>query len=125
MEEFPICFSSKSLIGVLYIKDLKPKFIREQFTKKSPIYIRINEMSQFGFDYSYINNILVIEDNAVKRHDNFNCMLEDLYLSTKGDFILFFSVERKNNIWLASSLTLPDIYYLKNNLKARSLNIII
>ena len=113
MEEFPICFSSKSLIGVLYINDLKPKFIREQFTKESPIYIRINEMSQFGFDYSYINNILVIEDNALNRI-NFNCMLGNLDLNTSGDFIAFFYMKKIDNMIFADSLTLPDICYLKN-----------
>jgi len=35
IKEIPICFSFKPLIGVLYTNDLKPKFIREQFSKES------------------------------------------------------------------------------------------
>ena len=78
---------------MLYTNDLKPKFIREQFTKDSLVYIRINEMSKFGFDYSYIDDILVIEDNALNRN-SFNCMLGNLDLNTSGDFIAFFSYEK-------------------------------
>lgn len=69
-------------------------------------------MKETGFDYAFMNGILMIEDTAKKR-PVYRCMVEDLPLSTQGDFIAFFHAEIKNNIWVASSLTLPNAVYLK------------
>ncbi|STD27427.1 hypothetical protein [Enterococcus mundtii] len=107
-----IGFLHEPSIGILYLNDLKPTFVREKFTKKSLVYSRIEEMKETGFDYTYINNILIIED-AAKKRPVYECMVEDLPLSTQGDFIAFFHVEIKNNILIASSLTLPNEMYLK------------
>lgn len=110
-----IAFLNEPLIGVLYLNSLKPTFVREKFNKKSLVYSRIKEMKETGFNYAYMNDILVIEDTAKKR-PIYECMVEDLPLSTQGDFIAFFHAEVKNHIWLASSLTLPNMVYLKRHL---------
>lgn len=107
-----IGFLHEPSIGILYLNDLKPTFVREKFTNKSLVYSRIQEMKYTGFDYAHMNDILIIEDTAKKR-PIFECMVEDLPLSTQGDFIAFFHAQIKNNIWIASSLTLPDAVYLK------------
>lgn len=110
-----IAFLNELSIGVLYLNGLKPTFVREKLNRKSLVYSRIEEMKETGFNYAYINDILVIEDTAKKR-PIFECMLEDLPLSTQGDFITFFHAEIENHIWLASSLTLPNMVYLKRHL---------
>lgn len=110
-----IAFSNEPSIGVLYLNGLKPTFVREKFNKKSLVFSRIKEMKETGFNYAYMNDILVIEDTAKKR-PIYECMVEDLALSTQGDFIAFFHAEIKNHIWLASSLTLPNMVYLKRHL---------
>ncbi|WP_243765864.1 hypothetical protein [Listeria monocytogenes] len=110
-----IAFLHEPSIGVLYLNGLKPTFVREKFNKKSFVYSRIEEMKETGFNYAYMNDILVIEDTAKKR-PIYECMVEDLPLSTQGDFIAFFHAEIKNHIWLASGLTLPNMVYLKRHL---------
>jgi len=54
-------------------------------------------MVECGFEYSYINDILFIEDNALNRN-SFHSNLENLKLSTNGDFIAFFHMEKTNNV---------------------------
>lgn len=124
IENFSIAFLHNPIIGVLYIDDLEAKFTIEEFNENTNVYARINEMERFGFDFSCRNNILIIKDNAVKR-TFFDFMVADLHLNTQGDFVAFFHVEMKNNILWASSLTLPDMYYLKKHLVVNDLNIII
>ena len=96
----------------------------EELGENINVYTRINEMEQLGFDFSCRNSILIIKDNAIKR-TFFDFMVDDLHLNTQGNFIAFFHVEMNNNILLASSLTLPDIYYLKKHLVVNNLNITI
>lgn len=110
-----IAFLNELSIGVLHLNGLKPTLMREKFNKKSLVYSRLEKMKETGFNYAYINDILVIEDTAKKR-SIYECMVEDLPLSTQGDFIAFFHAEIKNHIWLASSLTLPNMVYLKRHL---------
>lgn|SRR5574337_388664 len=110
-----IAFLHEPSIGVLYLNNSKPILVREQFTKESLVYSRIEEMKETGFDYAYMNDFLVIEDTAKKR-PIYECMVGDLLLSTQGDFIAFFHAEIKNHIWLASSLTLPNMVYLERHL---------
>lgn len=107
-----IGFLHEPSIGILYLNDIKPTFVREKLTKNSLVYSRIEEMKKTGFNYAYMNDILFIEDTANKRA-GYECMVEDLPLSTRGNFIAFFNAEIKNNIWIASSLTLPNEMYLK------------
>lgn len=110
-----IAFLHEPSIGILYLNNSKPMLVREQFTKESLVYSRIEEMKETGFDYAYMNDFLVIEDTAKKR-PIYECMVGDLLLSTQGDFIAFFHAEIKNHIWLASGLTLPNMVYLERHL---------
>ena len=77
-------------------------------------------MKKTGFNFAYINDSLVIEDTAKKR-PIYECMLEDLPLSTQGDFIAFFHAEIKNHIWLASSLKFSDTVYLRKQWRDSSI----
>lgn len=115
-----IAFLNELSIGVLYLNRLKPTFVRENFNKKSFVYSRIEEMKKTGFNFAYINDILVIED-TVKKRPIYECMLEDLPLSTQGDFIAFFHAEIKNHIWLASSLMFSDTVYLRRQWRDSSI----
>ncbi|EPG1227800.1 hypothetical protein [Listeria monocytogenes] len=108
-----IAFLNEPSIGVLYLNSLKPTFVREKFNQKSLVYSKIEDMKETGFNYAYMNTILVIEDTAKKR-PIYECMVEDLPLSTQGNFIVFFHAE-KNRIWLASSLTSANTEYLRKS----------
>ncbi|HAM1575286.1 hypothetical protein [Listeria monocytogenes] len=90
-----IAFLNEPSIGVLYLNSLKPTFVREKFNQKSLVYSKIEDMKETGFNYAYMNTILVIEDTAKKR-PIYECMVEDLPLSTQGNFILFFHAEKKS-----------------------------
>ncbi|EPG1204817.1 hypothetical protein E1R72_000582 [Listeria monocytogenes] len=107
-----IAFLNEPSIGVLYLNSLKQTFVREKFNQKNLVYSKIEDMKETGFNYAYMNTILVIEDTAKKR-PIYECMVEDLPLSTQGNFIVFFHAEIKNRIWLASSLTSANTEYLR------------
>lgn len=119
-----IGFFHEPMIGVLYLNEQNPRFSVEEFKKGSYIYTRINEMAQTGFNYFYINNILVIEDDT-DTNPIFDSLLDVVPFSTQGEFLAFFHAERKGNIWLAGSLTLPDMIYLKEELKLSNIDFIL
>ena len=118
-----IAFFRNPSVGVLRLDEPTPTLVRESFTADSTLFSRLNEMAVEAFNYAYINNILVIADTADVR-PVYDLMLEDLPINTKGDFILFAKAERKNGIWLASSLTLRDWQYLKEQFRFTDIKVI-
>lgn len=120
LEQEKIAFLRNPSVGVLKLDTTPyPTLVRENFTAFS----RLNEMAVEAFNYAYINNILVIADTADVR-PVYDLMLEDLPINTKGNFILFAHAERKNGIWLASSLKLPDWQYLKEQFRFTDIKVI-
>ena len=119
-----IAFFRNPSVGVLRLNTPTPILVRENLTAENPLFSRINKMAVEGFDYGYINNILIISDTAVVR-PVYHLMLEDLPINTKADFILFAHAERKKNgIWLARSLTLQDWVYLKEQFRFTDIKVI-
>lgn len=118
-----IAFFRNPSVGVLRLDEPTPTLVRESLTAENPLFSRINEMAIEGFNYGYINNILIISDTAVVR-PVYHLMLEDLPMSTTGEFMLFAHIEIIQGFLFASSLTIPDWQYLKEQFRFTNIKLI-
>ncbi|MGR3779137.1 hypothetical protein ACT1UG_26465 [Bacillus paramycoides] len=72
-----------------------------------------------GFDYYYINQILVIPDPipVARVNWNKNIIINDLTVGCVGSFLAFFHFNLNQDIIYADSLTLPEYVFLQNTLQ--------
>ncbi|MDE5977227.1 MAG: hypothetical protein K2G70_02010 [Turicibacter sp.] len=78
-----------------------------------------NAIHSGGFDYYYYkDDILIIPDPRELDHPLSTFELGRLSFQTRGEFVLFFRIEKKTDgVILANSLDLTQFYYIQNNLK--------
>ena len=73
-----------------------------------------------GFDYYFINDILIIPDPLPVARERWNRKLgiNNLIIEFRGSFIVFFSFnEVKKDFLLAGSLSLPQFEFLKSSIR--------
>ena len=71
-----------------------------------------------GFDYYYINQILIIPDPIPSPRLNWykKIYIDDLEVKCNGKYIIFFHYEDKENFVYVDSLSFPEYIFLKNNI---------
>ncbi|MFB6648533.1 hypothetical protein [Bacillus toyonensis] len=115
-----IAFNNKPHIAILWLNKHSPKLIWNNYSERdSTVFTRLDEMVKEGFDFYFINNILILPDPVIKRSKLFDCTIDGLNIHALGEFIAFFHIAERleNEVIVADSLTFPEFDYLKKNIK--------
>ncbi|MFT8322388.1 MAG: hypothetical protein ABF649_15960 [Bacillus sp. (in: firmicutes)] len=115
-----IVFSNKPHIAILWLNKHSPELIWSNYSERnSTVFTRLDAMVKEGFDFYFINNILIIPDSIVTGENLFNFTIDGMDIHTPGEFIIFFHISErlKNSGIVADSLTFPEFDYLKKNIK--------
>lgn len=111
-----IGFGFKPSVVLLSIDDLKFTWL-PRIEKKHAIFKQLEKVN--GFDFYFINEILVIPDPIPVARENWNRKIgiNDLEIECRGSWLIFCSFkEVKEEIFLAESLTLPQYEFIKNRI---------
>ncbi|MCZ0704200.1 hypothetical protein J2T56_002498 [Natronobacillus azotifigens] len=109
-----VVFSHKPSVGLLNIDTMELLWL-QRVQEKHAIFSRIES----GFDYYYLNDILIIPDPR----KTIPCLekafyLGDLKVDCEGEYILFFNFKLIENIIFAESLSLPSYKFIKDNIRS-------
>lgn len=112
-----IGFGFKPSIACLTIEDMELTWIHK-IDKGHDIFQQFSSVE--GFDYYFINDILVIPDPVPSARVTWHRKIgiNDLEIECRGSFLVFFNFnEVKEGIIFADSLTLPQFVFLKSNIR--------
>ncbi|MGE7848179.1 hypothetical protein [Bacillus cereus] len=115
-----IAFTNEPHIAILWLNEHSPELIWNNYSERdSTVFTRLDEMVKEGFDFYFINNILIVPDPFIKRSKLLDCTIEGLDIHALGEFIAFFHIAERleNDVIVADSLTFPEFDYLKKNIK--------
>lgn len=114
-----LVFSNNISMVLLEIENMKLDWVNN-VEKNNKIFdeLKYEIRSTGGFDYYYINQILIIPDPIPP--SRLNCdktiYIDDLELNCKGKYIAFFHYEDKENFVKVDSLSFPEYIFLKNKI---------
>lgn len=112
-----IGFGFKPSVVLLSIEDRQLTWL-SKIEKEHAIFKQLTKVN--GFDFYFIDDILVIPDPIPVARENWNRKIgiNDLEIECMGSWLVFFSFkEVKKEIFLADSLTLPQYDFLKNRIR--------
>jgi len=112
-----ILFGLKPSVGYLNIENMELTWIHKM-EKEHEIFQQLSSVE--GFDYSFINDILVIPDPVPVARVNWNKKIgiNKLEVECPGSFLAFFNFhEVKEGVIFANSLTLPQFEFLKKRIR--------
>lgn len=119
MEYKSLVFSNNISMVLLEIENMKLDWVNN-VEKNNKIFDELNYgiKSTGGFDYYYINQILIIPDPIPSSRLNWNktIYIDNLEINCKGKYIAFFYYEEKENFVLVDSLNFPQYRLLKNKI---------
>lgn len=116
-----IAFSNKPHIAIMWLDVQNPELIwNNSVERNATFFTKIGEMVKGGFDYYFINDVLIIPE-PIPNSKQLN-LIDGVYIEGidihANTFIAFFHITHKDDgIIFADSLTLPEFNYLKHNLK--------
>ncbi|WP_010170785.1 hypothetical protein [Bacillus coahuilensis] len=112
-----IGFGFKPSVACLTIEKMELTWIH-RMDKEHNIFQQLS--SVYGFDYSFINDILVIPDPVPVAREKWNRKIgiNDLKIECRGNFLVFLNFnEVKEGVIFANSLKLPQFEFLKSSIR--------
>ncbi len=112
-----IGFGFKPSIACLTIEEMELTWIH-RMDKEHDIFQQLSSVD--GFDYYFINDILVIPDPMPVAREKWNRKIgiNGLEIECRGSFLVFFNFnEVKEGVIFADSLTLPQFEFLKSSIR--------
>ncbi|MGE7935101.1 hypothetical protein [Viridibacillus arvi] len=116
-----IGFSNNPHIAIMWLDAQNPELSWNHYVERNAdVFTKIDEMVKEGFDYYFINDILIIP-NSISNSTQLNLVegvyIEGLHIKVNTFIAFFHIVQKDEGIIFADSLTLPEFNYLKQNLK--------
>lgn len=112
-----IGFDFKPSVACLTFEKMELTWIH-RMDKEHNIFQQLSSVD--GFDYSFINDILVISDPVPVAREKWNRKIgiNDLELECRGNFLVFFNFnEVKKGVIFADSLKFPQFEFLKSSIR--------
>lgn len=112
-----IGFGFKPSVAYLNIYNMELSWI-QSMDKDHEIFRQLSNVEEF--DYSFINDILVIPDPVPVGREEWNRKvgINGLEIECRGNFLVFFNFKSvKEGVILADSLTLPQFELLKSSIR--------
>lgn len=116
-----IAFFNRPHIAIIWLDVQNPKLIWNHYVeRKADVFNKLDDMVKEGFDYYFINDVLIIPD-PVSNSQQLNLVdrvyIDGLHIQANTFIAFFHIVQKEEGIIFADSLTLPEFNYLKHNLK--------